>query len=98
MDLLEKNKYVQGSLENLYGRQTVVPPVRNFIYSIVIALLCCNLIKLYINKPISWCKLSVNKQSFPDIYNDDNDILNPILSRIDKVWEFRYANGRMRKL
>ena len=41
---------------------------------------------------------SLTQCNFGDIYNDDNNILNPILSRIDKVWEFRYANGRMRKL
>ena len=61
--------------KNVYGRQTVVPPATTFIHSTVMALLCCNLIKLDINfdeKPTSLCKLSVNKKSLPNIYNDEN--------------------------
>ena len=34
---------------------------------------------------------------FDDIYNDDVEIVNKIVDEIEKVWETRYANGRMKK-
>ena len=38
------------------------------------------------------------KSNFEHIYSDDNDTLDSIIKDIDKVWEFRYANGRMKKV
>ena len=38
------------------------------------------------------------KSDFEHIYSEDNDILNLIVNDIDKLWEFRYANGRMKKM
>ena len=35
--------------------------------------------------------------TFNDIYNDDVKIVNKIVDEIEKVWETRYANGRMKK-
>ena len=35
--------------------------------------------------------------AFDDIYNDDVEIVNKIVDEIEKVWETRYANGRMKK-
>ena len=37
------------------------------------------------------------KVDFNDVYSDENDKLNSILSHIENLWEFRYANGRIRK-
>ena len=41
---------------------------------------------------------NVTNCTFEDVYSDETEILNPILTHIEKVWEFRYANGRMKKL
>ena len=35
---------------------------------------------------------------FNDIYSSNADVLNKIIKEIDNVWEFRYANGRMKRL
>ena len=35
--------------------------------------------------------------AFDDIYNDDVEVVNKIVDEIEKVWETRYANGRMKK-
>ena len=35
--------------------------------------------------------------NFDHIYSDDNDLLLQIINDIGRVWEFRYANGRMKK-
>ena len=40
---------------------------------------------------------SLTKCNFNDVYTDDTKILYPTISHIENVWEFRYANGRMRK-
>ena len=37
------------------------------------------------------------KANFGDVYSDENDKLNSILAHIENLWEFRYANGRIRK-
>ena len=37
------------------------------------------------------------KFDFGDIYNDNDNILNPVFTHVDNVWEFRYANGCMKK-
>ena len=37
------------------------------------------------------------KSSFEHIYSNDNHTLNNIINDLEKVWEFRYANGRMKK-
>ena len=34
---------------------------------------------------------------FHDIYAEEDDILNPVLTHIENVWEFKYANGRMKR-
>ena len=41
---------------------------------------------------------SLTKCDFNNVYNDDTEILNPIITQIESVWEFRYANGRRRKV
>ena len=35
--------------------------------------------------------------NFDDIYSTENDVIDNIVRRLEKVWELRYANGRMRK-
>ena len=40
----------------------------------------------------------VERFEFHDIYSENADILNDAIERIEKVWEFRYANGRMKKV
>ena len=40
----------------------------------------------------------LEKCKFDDIYSDNVEILNPILTHIEKLWEFRFANGRMKKV
>ena len=37
------------------------------------------------------------KSNFDHIYSDDNDLLLQIINDIGRFWEFRYANGRMKK-
>ena len=37
------------------------------------------------------------RANFNDVYSDENDKLNSILAHIENLWEFRYANGRIRK-
>ena len=34
---------------------------------------------------------------FSDIYSGDTDTINKVVDEIEKVWETRYANGRMKK-
>ena len=34
---------------------------------------------------------------FNDIYSNENDTLIRIIDEIEKVWELRFANGRMKK-
>ena len=38
-----------------------------------------------------------NNVHFHDIYSEDEDTLNRVLSEISKIWETRFANGRMKK-
>ena len=40
---------------------------------------------------------SDNKIDFNDVFSDDNAKLTCIIERLESIWEFRYANGRMRK-
>ena len=40
---------------------------------------------------------SPEKFVFENIYSNDADILKLIIGAIENVWEFRYANGRMKK-
>ena len=35
--------------------------------------------------------------NFEDVYNDDTNVVNNIVDEIEKVWETKYANGRMKK-
>ena len=37
------------------------------------------------------------KTNFDDIYSEDKDVLNHVINEIEKVWELKYANGRMKK-
>ena len=34
---------------------------------------------------------------FQDIYSEDTDKLNNIMNEIEKTWDTRYTNGRMKK-
>ena len=47
-------------------------------------------------KETNWYNSS-EKIDFCDIYSNDNDILAPIIKRLENVWEFRFANGKMKK-
>ena len=38
------------------------------------------------------------KVNFDDIYSDEYDTLDPVINEIEKVWELKYANGRMKIL
>ena len=40
---------------------------------------------------------SEKNANFNDIYSNNEDILDQIISEIEKVWELQYANGRMKK-
>ena len=65
-----KNYKEVGKL--VYGRRTPIPPGTKFIQSTVMVLICCDLLRLNIKfeeTPKSMCKLSVNEESFPNIYN-----------------------------
>ena len=37
-----------------------------------------------------------NKANFNDIFNDDTNVLDEIIEKIENVWEIKYANGRMK--
>ena len=37
------------------------------------------------------------KTNFQRIYSEDKDVLNHVINEIEKVWELKYANGRMKK-
>ena len=45
--------------------------------------------KNYANDPL--------KSNFEHVYSNDNNTLNAIINDVQKVWELRYANGRMKK-
>ena len=49
IDMVEKIKTYKEVVTLVYGRQTVVLPATKFILSTVMALICCDLIKLDIN-------------------------------------------------
>ena len=38
------------------------------------------------------------KIGFCDIYSHDDKTLAPIIKRLENVWEFRHANGKMKKM
>ena len=40
---------------------------------------------------------SNEKIDFNTIYSNDNATLACIIKRLESIWEFRYANGRMKK-
>ena len=40
---------------------------------------------------------SNDKIEFSDVYSNDNIKLTSVIERLENIWEFRYANGRMRK-
>ena len=75
MDMVDKIKKYKEVGTLVYERRTPVPPGTKFIQSTVIALICCDLLKLNITfeeKPKAMCKLSVNEESFPNIYDNDH--------------------------
>ena len=37
------------------------------------------------------------KSCFERVFSDDNITLDAIINDLNEVWEFRYANGRMKK-
>ena len=38
------------------------------------------------------------KYDFLEIFSNDNEILVPIMTYIERVWELKYANGRRKRL
>ena len=34
---------------------------------------------------------------FGDVYTNDKEALNRVIERIEKVWELKYGNGKMKK-
>ena len=42
-----------------------------------------------VNKPLKSC--------FEHIYSNDDDTLNTLITDLENIWEFHYANGRMKK-
>ena len=45
-----------------------------------------------------WTDASHNDYvEFDDIYKDDNDRVDQVINKVEKVWEVKYANGRMKK-
>ena len=38
-----------------------------------------------------------NEVEFNDIYSEDSQTLNHVISKIENVWEVKFANGRMKK-
>ena len=38
------------------------------------------------------------KCTFSDIYSDNELTLDKVITNIERVWEFRHANGKVRKL
>ena len=40
----------------------------------------------------------VDKCNFLDIYSEDVSTLDNIVKRLEQIWEFRYANGLMKKI
>ena len=38
-----------------------------------------------------------NEVEFNDIYSEDSQTLNRVISKIENVWEVKFANGRMKK-
>ena len=37
------------------------------------------------------------KRDFRDVYSNDTATLDSIISELENVWEFRFANGRMKR-
>ena len=40
---------------------------------------------------------SLEKCKFSEVYSEDESILDKVIENLERVWEFRYANGRMKK-
>ena len=40
---------------------------------------------------------SDEKIDFHDIYSNDEATLSPIIKSLENVWEFQYANGKMKR-
>ena len=54
-----------------------------------------------LNECISYANLNLAdtdaKCNFDDVFSQDSNTLKLIISQLDKVWDFRYTNGRMKK-
>ena len=52
-----------------------------------------------LNDCSKWVNLSDNREKvdFWNVYNDDTHTVNAVVDEIEKVWETRFANGRMKK-
>ena len=56
------------------------------------------------NHRLNECSLWINtnfrdiviKPNFDDIFSENNDTINEITEKIERVWELKYANGRMK--
>ena len=45
-----------------------------------------------------WTDTNLNEYvEFDDIYNENNDRVDQVINKVEKVWEVKYANGRMKK-
>ena len=45
-----------------------------------------------------YCSDNVENYEFTDIYSNNLTTLDTIMNRLNQLWEFRYANGRMKKI
>ena len=45
----------------------------------------------------NWANLD-GKVPFQDIYSNDENVLSEIIEKLNCTWEFRYANGKMKRI
>ena len=50
-----------------------------------------------LNECSKWANPNREKVDFCGVYNDDIHTVNAVVNVIEKVWETRFANGKMKK-
>ena len=54
-----------------------------------------------INECINYTQMNLvnnhEKCNFIDVYSEDKSTLDKVIVNLERIWEFRYANGRMKK-
>ena len=98
------NQEKQRTKTIILARNGMLECGKNFKGSMSELCLVCNVVddeEHRLNHCMKWEEinnLNRTKVDFRNIYSNDCQILNHIVTSIERVWELRYANGRMKRI